>query len=138
MVKTKRNRKFKGGFLGLNTESSNSDWFSTVSQNTTDMWNNISQGASDIWQKTKQSVQTTKDTYLTPSNQTSSVFPTASNTNGGKKTKKMRGGYEAHTCNKSIASNAAPFSQLTAKPQVWVGGKSKKNRKQNKSKKNRH
>ena len=136
MAKTKKNRKIRGGFLGINTQSSNPDWFSTVSQNTTDMWNNISQNASNLWEKTKQAVQSTKDTYLTPSNQTNSILPIV--TRGGKKTKKMRGGYEAHTCNKSIAFNAAPFWQPTAKPQVWVGGKSKKNKKQNKSRKNRH
>jgi len=136
MAKTKKNRKIRGGFLGINTQSSNPDWFSTVSQNTSDMWNNISQNANDLWEKTKQAVQTTKDKYITPSNQTNSIIPISSS--GGKKSKKMRGGYEAHTCNKSIASNAAPFWQPTAKPQVWVGGKSKKNKKQIKSRKNRH
>jgi hypothetical protein len=134
--KTKKNRKMRGGFLGINTQSSNPDWFSTVSQNTSDMWNNISQNANDLWQKTKQAIQTTKDNYITPSNQTNSIIPIGSS--GGKKSKKMRGGYEAHTCNKSIASSAAPFWQPTAKPQVWVGGKSKKNKKQIKSRKNRY
>lgn len=133
MVKTRKNRKMKGGFLGLNSQPSGSDWLSTASQNASDMWNNISQGASDIWERTKQAVQTTKDNYFPTNSQTSSVT-------GGKKTKKMRGGYEAHTCHKSIAENAAPFWQPTAKPQVWVGGKSKKINKglKGKSRKNRH
>lgn len=136
MVKTKKNRKMKGGFLGFDSQPSNSDWFSTASQNASNMWNNISQSANNMWEKTKQAIQTTKNNYSTPPNQNNSVLPMGSS--GGKKTKKMRGGYEANTCNKSIASNAAPFWQPTAKPQVWVGGKSKKNKKQIKSRKNRH
>ena len=137
MVKTRKNRKMKGGFLGFDTQPSSSDWLSTASQNASDMWNNISQGATNIWERTKQAVQTTKDNYFPSNTQTTSIFPTNS---GGKKTKKMRGGYEAHTCHKSIAENAAPFWQPTAKPQVWVGGKSKKINKglKGKSRKNRH
>lgn len=133
MVKTIKNRKNKGGFLGLDSQSSSSDWMSTASQNASDMWTNISQGASDIWERTKQAVQTTKDNYFPSNTQTSSFT-------GGKKSRKMRGGYQAHICHKSIAENAAPFWQPTAKPQVWVGGKSKKNKKQmkGKSRKNRH
>lgn len=139
MVKTRKHRRMKGGFLGFDSQQSNPDWISTASQNVSNIWNNISQSASNMWEKTKQSVQNTKNNYFTSNNQSSNIFP--SSNVGGKRTKKMRGGsYEAHSCYKSIASNAAPFWQPTAKPQVWVGGKSKKNRKQykGKSRKNRH
>jgi len=134
--KTIKNRKIKGGFLGMNTQTSNPEWFSTVSNKTSEMWNKISEGTNNLWEKTKQVFQTKKDNYSTYSNETNNAIPLR--IGGRKKTKKMRGGYEAHTCNKSIASSAAPFWQPTAKPQVWVGGKSKKNKKQIKSRKNRH
>lgn len=131
MVKTKKNRKMKGGFLGFNGDSSNTDWFSTVSQNASDMWNNISTGASNLWEKTKQSMNYSSQNNIQP------PFFSSTNT-GGKKTKKMRGGYEANTNYKSITNNAAPFTQPTAKPQVMLGGRSKKYRRHNKSRKHKH
>lgn len=131
MVKTRKNMKMKGGFLGFSDDSTNSGWFSNVSQNASDMWNNISSNASNLWEKTKQSLNySPQNNYNQP--------PIFSQNTGGKKTKKMRGGYEANINHKSIANNAASFTQPTAKPQVWVGGKSRKYRRHNKSRKLRH
>lgn len=58
----------------------------------------------------------------------------AATVNGGKKRKhrkRMRGGFSA---NRSLyAADASPYSgQQTARPQVWVGGKSTKKRRKSK------
>ncbi len=118
MTKTKKYRQKKGGSLNFMNEQTNSDWLSTISQNASDMWNNISQNTSDLWIKTKQSFQTQNPNSI-----------------GGKKTRKMRGGYVPYTNLNSIAENKAESWQPTAKPQVWVGGRTKKYKKNLKSKK---
>ena len=61
---------------------------------------------------------------------------------GGKKrrnkSKKMRGGnFTDNTPTTGLAYNAASFSGETARPNTWVGGKTKKRRKRNKSCKKR-
>lgn len=54
---------------------------------------------------------------------------------GGKKHKrKMRGGFHAGV---GVAAHASPYSCVTAKPQVYVGGKSK-SRKHRRSHKKTH
>ena len=128
MQKTRKN-KMKGGF---ETQYQNQNIMSNLSQNVSNVWSNISQSASNAWQKTKQSVQNGYNSIS--GNQ--STQPTYIPSVGGKKLrkhKKMHGGYVANTCKQNIASNASSFSGKTAQPQIWVGGKTKKN---NKTKKN--
>lgn len=131
MIKTKKTRKIRGGFLGLDNVSSNNDWINSISQNASNMWNNISSNASNLWEKTKQSINLNQSNNSQPTVMTSNIT-------GGKKTKKLRGGYGSYINYKSSANNAAPFTQPTAKPQVMLGGKSKKHKKYKKSRKMRH
>jgi len=51
---------------------------------------------------------------------------------GGKRSRKMYGGYKDNIALTGLAANAAPFSGITAKPNTIVGGKTKKNRRKNK------
>jgi hypothetical protein len=37
-----------------------------------------------------------------------------------------KGGSRAYTSSTNIASRAAPFSGTTARPQVWVGGRTRR------------
>jgi hypothetical protein len=61
----------------------------------------------------------------TPSYDTSSTATTSSY--GGKnKSRRMKGGYKAHTPTTGLASHSSSFSGNTAKPHTWVGGKTRK------------
>jgi hypothetical protein len=108
-----KNKTMKGGFM--------EDLSNTLSN-----WSNsLSESVSDLWQKTKDATAS-----LTNSSNTSSTYSSNNfNANyGGKKTRrrKMKGGYKDYTPKNNIASNAASFSGITAKPHTYVGGKSKK------------
>jgi len=49
--------------------------------------------------------------------------------NGGKRKKKIKGGYSHNTETTGLAATASPYSgNRTASPQVFVGGKSRKRR----------
>ena len=46
-----------------------------------------------------------------------------------RKHKKQRGGFHPNETSSRLALNAMPFSGKTAEPQVWLGGKTRKRRK---------
>ena len=51
------------------------------------------------------------------------------NSNKSRKNRRnKKGGSRAYTSLTNIASTAASFSGITARPQVWVGGKNKTHR----------
>ena len=95
-------------------------------------WNSFTDQASSAWKKLT-------DSNLTPSNtETQSFMPSSSRTSsftvGGKKrrrkSRKMRGGnFTDNTPTTGLAFHAAPFSGETARPNTWVGGKTRKRRK---------
>lgn len=68
--------------------------------------------------------------------------PAISNTIGGRrksrrrpysrKYKKQKGGFHPNETSSRLALNAIPFSGITAQPQVWLGGKTRKRRKNKK------
>jgi hypothetical protein len=125
MPKRLSRRHKKGGFLGLwgndsssqdpNKKSTWSSWFGTTptSTTTTPTYSSTTTTTTPTYSST-----TTTPTYSSTSSQM--------NYGGKKRSKTRRGGYSANTPTTGIASTGAPFSGATAKPQHWVGGKTKK------------
>ena len=135
----RRHRKMKGGFLD-SIGSTLSGWGTSISQ-----------GASSAWNKTKSATIGTPSTSYTPSTNTETTSTettytpttntetTYTSTSGGKKTKKrhrkMRGGFSDNTPTTGLAATASPISGIkSAQPHNWVGGKTKRHRKNKKTK----
>ena len=134
----RRHRKMrKGGFLGFGEDSTSSDPNSSTMDslgNTLSGWgSSISQGASSAWEKTKNA---TSGAYNSVTGSTPT--PTPSYGMGGRKrSKKMRGGFSDYTATSGLAAHASPVSDIqTAKPNTWVGGRTRKHRRH--SRKHRH
>ena len=85
-------------------------------------------GLTDSFKKLQSSAKENYEKFANKSS--SSAMDSSSTTFGGKK-RKYKGGYSSLS---NLASDAAPFNVKTAKPQVWLGGKTKKYRKGSKSK----
>lgn len=142
MSKKNRNKHkhMKGGFLDY------------LSNSLTGLGSSFSQSASSMWEKTKNAttgltpsatptstlpnttassptqtttISTSPQTTISP-NPTTTQNPNITSTYGGRRSKRIRGGFKDNDSTTGIASNAAPFSGPTAKPQTIVGGKTKK------------
>jgi hypothetical protein len=123
---SRKNRK--GGFLGFfegsssqepNKKSMWSSWFGTTPTTTTPTYSSTTTTTTPNYSSTTPSYTSTAPSY----NSTQQM------NYGGKRrsrTKSKRGGYTANTPTTGLASTGAPFSGPTAKPQHWVGGKTKR------------
>lgn len=99
----------------------------------------------NAWEKTKESASNAYGSLTGSSTTTSSSYipyttSSSSTTYGGKKKRmsrrKMRGGYSDNISLNNLAANASPFTGKTAQPHTWVGGKTRRHRR-NRSHKNR-
>jgi hypothetical protein len=105
----RRHRTMKGGFL-----------------------DDLSNSLSSMWEKTKNATSSlTASTGLTGSTSSTSSYqtPMTTSTYGGRhsrRRKHMRGGFKDNTPTTGIASNAASYSQKTAQPHNWVGGRTRR------------
>jgi hypothetical protein len=93
------------------------------------MWDSITSSASGLWNKAKQSVSSLSSQSQQPSY---SSTPSYGGRHRGRRHK--RGGTRGWTPLTGIAAHGAPFHGATAKPQVWVGGKSRRRRTMNRKK----
>jgi len=116
-------------------------------------WNSFKDWGSGAWGKLTSSTPTSTPSYTPTSNYNGTYDASYNGTTngyngyngyngttgyGGKKrrpqSKKMRGGnFTDNTPTTGLAFHAAPFSGETARPNTWVGGKTKKRRKRAKS-----
>ena len=126
-------RSMKGGFLeGLSNSLSG---LTNSLSNTTSSWGNSLKNTTSSWgDKLKKSIPSVGSSSTSTS--VSSV-PSYTPRVGGRKrrcrSKKMRGGnFTDNTPTTGLAFHAAPFSGETARPNTWVGGKTKKRRKHSK------
>ena len=132
MGKTKSRRVKRGGFdLGamFNAAKQKASAFSTeASSKYNAASSSFTQGLSDASSKATAGYNDLKGKLSTGS--------TAPSSFGGRRHKRrMGGGYYGS----SLAANAAPFSgNATARPQVWVGGKTKRRNKRRSGTKRRH
>ena len=122
-------RSMKGGFLeGLTNSLSG---LTNSLSNTTSSWGNSLKNTTSSWgDKLKKSIPSVGSSSSSTS--VSSV-PSYTPRVGGRKRRSMRGGdFIANTPTTGLAFHAAPFSGETARPNTWVGGKTKKRRKHSK------
>ena len=137
MPRKNSKRRMKGGFLE-ELSSSLSGWTTSL-KNTTSSWSDkIKKSVPSLGASSPSAAHTPVSSTPVSSTPVSStpVSTSAPPSSGGKKrwggSKKMRGGYSDNTPTTGLAFNAAPFSGDTARPNTWVGGKTKKRRKHNK------
>lgn len=118
---SRKNRK--GGFLGFfegttsqdpNKKSMWSSWFGTTPTTTTPTYSSTTTPTTPNYSST-----TTTPSY----NSTQQM-----NYGGKRRSRVKRGGYTANTPTTGLASTGAPFSGPTAKPQHWVGGKTRRHK----------
>jgi hypothetical protein len=120
----------KGGFFeGLTNSLTNSlsELGNSLSNTTSSLGNSLKNTTTSMTNKLKSSMDSTS----TPS------YSAPPRSYGGKKrrcrSKKMRGGdFTDNTPTSGLAFHAAPFSGETARPNTWVGGKTKKRRRHSK------
>jgi hypothetical protein len=114
----------KGGFLeGLS--NSLSSGLSSLSNKAASLGDSIKNTTTSMTNKLKSSMSSTS----TPS----SSYSAPPRSYGGKKRRSMRGGnFTDNTPTTGLAFHAAPFSGETARPNTWVGGKTKKRRRKSK------
>jgi hypothetical protein len=116
----------KGGFFEGLTDSL-SKLGNSLSNTTSSLGNSLKNTTTSMTNKLKSSMSSTS----TPS------YSTPPRSYGGRKrrsgSKKMRGGnFTDNTPTSGLAFHAAPFSGETARPNTWVGGKTKKRRRHSK------
>lgn len=130
MTKSKRNRRMRGGLwnpfasnesTSEPSSSSTSSWnpFASSSSESASSWNPFASKKNDASQASS--------AYQAPSAQAPSAYQ-APQAYGGKKRRKMRGGYSANMSHSNLASHASPFSGSTARAQAHVGGRRTKRR----------
>jgi len=138
-TKNNRQKKMRGGFLGVDTSGWGDKWTGLTS-GLSDKWTGLTSGLSDKWSgwtsgwgdKSKYNT-----TYIPPSPPPPPPSPpTMGPSNvGGKKRKrsvKRGGSYSPSMSQTNLASSASPvFDIKTVRAQTWVGGKTRR-RKNNK------
>ena len=129
-------RSMKGGlFEGLTSSLSGLGNSLTT---TTSSWGDSLKNTTSSWgDKLKKSVPSFGSSSSSSTLPSVSPTPSYPATSGGRKrrcrSKKMRGGdFSDYTPTTGLAFHAAPFSGETARPNTWVGGKTRKHRKHHK------
>ena len=136
MVKSRKNRKLRGGDW-------TSDWYNSAMNFGSSLKNKVagpstsSNGSLGFMSSSApssgfmSSSPSSSSGFMSPSSSgfMSSSPSSSSGFGQGGKRRRMRGGYHANSP-MSLASNAFPFSGegTTARPQNWVGGRTKKRR----------
>lgn len=137
MPKGKRSRRMrKGGLFGWGESSTTSSTAPSSGSSWTSMFSSTPATPAT---PTASYGQPKRYPSQYPSTQPQQYDPNAPAPYGGRrrrKSKKMRGGYSANISLTQF-SDAAPFSGDTARPQAMVGGKTRRNRKQRRSRKHR-
>lgn len=148
MTKYKQRRsKKRGGFwpftssdtttsnVGYGTSTENSgNMMSSIGSSIGNYWNKAKEGASSLFNSNTNaglSTYTPTTTSYTPMSNSSVPPPPPYNPppyGGRKSRRKMRAGYKPNVSLTNIASHAAPFSGITARPHTWVGGKTRRRR----------
>ena len=128
MPKKYSRRNMRGGFD-----------FNSITNSLSSGWNSLSQNSKSWWEKLKSpTTSSTGSSYGSGSTGTTNYGSTGTTSYGGRKrrhrSKKMRGGnFTDNTPTTGLAFHAAPFSGETARPNTWVGGKTRKRRRRVKS-----
>jgi hypothetical protein len=128
--RTHRKYNLRGGSL--------SEWWGSVQNSASNFW-----GSASNWVKSKTGETTSYSQQSQPYLPESRVEPQprqylppqpVSSQRAGKRTRRVKrgGGFADNISLTNLASSASPFSGPTAQPHNWVGGKSRKHRKQSK------
>ena len=123
-------RSMKGGFDFGSFTNSLTNSFNNTKASLESQASALGSQASAFATTTTNKLKNSMGSTSTPSYTGTSYLPRV----GGKKrrsgSKKMRGGnFTDNTPTSGLAFHAAPFSGETARPNTWVGGKTKKRRK---------
>ena len=139
--KSKRNKRRGGGmfdyFTGNSSGTSSSSssepgWFDSLKKKAS----SATSSASSLWPGSTSS--NTTSTYSSPTPAPAPAPVTQYPTQGGRRRRKMRGGYSDNVSTTNLASSAAPFSGSTARAQAYVGGKTKRRSHKHKGSRKRH
>jgi hypothetical protein len=128
--RSRRNKKHGGGWFGFGDDAPSADgsppkpgFFSSLSQKAKDLSGSATSSTSSWWPSS------------TPA---APAAPAAPVTQGGRRKRRMRGGYSDNMSTTNLASRAASFSGSTARAQAYVGGRTKRRCHKHKGSRKRH